>query len=143
MSKSNLVTSAKVCCYINGNMVGRVTAFRWSSDSPRKAAYGLDCNTPYELMPTTSRCSGSVSLLKITGDGGIESLGMAAHSSQMVREKYFSLTIVDRVSDTLLFRADYCSVTNQSWDIAERSLVRGTVSFEGLYWNNDCQSSKT
>lgn len=138
MSKSSVVVAPQVVAYINGKRVGRVFSFRWSSDTPRKSINGLDQLTPQELAPTSARCSGSVGILRTVMDGGIEGLGMTAHSSQVVREKYFSLTLVDRLTDTILFRADKCSVINQSWDVAEKGVVRGMVNWEALEWSNEC-----
>lgn len=139
MSKSTVVTTAEVVCYINGKAIGRVTSFRWSSDTPKKVINGIDNPQPYELAPTNAICQGSVGILRTRGDGGIEALGMAAHSSQLTNEKYWTLTLIDRVTDTLLFRADYCSCTNQSWELAEKSIVRGTVNFSALSWSNECR----
>ena len=143
MGKSSLVTSPKVTCYINGVDTGRVTGFRWTSDTPRNEIFALDSVTPYEEAPTICRCTGSLNLLRTINDGGIEAIGMTAHSSQMVREMYFTLTLIERTTDTLLFRADYCSVINQTWSVEERSIVRGVVNFSGLYWNNECGLSES
>lgn len=142
MSNGFSVPTAACCCYINGKLVGRVTSFRWSSDTPRKDIYGLDSVVPYEIAPTTVSCSGSVGLIRTHADGSIEALGMTAHSSQMERERYFTLTLVDRATDTLLFRADYCAVIGQQWEVPERGLVRGTVNFRALQWNNECLVKK-
>ena len=143
MSRPRVIVAAKVQAYINGVQIGRVTSFRWSSDTPRKAIMGLDSPTPVELAPTIARCTGSLGLLRTVLDGGIEALGMTAHSSQFVRERYFTLTLVEITSDTLLFRADFCSVTNQSWEVAARGIMTGSVNFEGIYWNNETSVSQS
>ena len=139
MSKSTLLTSPKIVAYINGRALGLVTSFRWSGDTPMKPANGLDNITPLELMPTNARCTGSMGLLRQSLDGGVEARGMTAHSSQVVRERYYTLTLIDRTTDTTIFRADFCMTTNQSWEVPERGFVKGQVNFEALSWSNECK----
>jgi len=141
MPKSRLLSSAKIVCNINGISVGRVKSFRWSSNTPKRKILGLDCATPFELAPTISEITGSLALWRTVLDGGVEGIGMAAQSSQMIRERYFTLTLVDRSTGAVVFRAQFCSVENQSWDIPERGLIQGVVNFSGLHWNNECRPS--
>jgi hypothetical protein len=138
MAKSKVLTSAKVVLYINGKPLGRVTSFRFSSDTPWKEILGVDQNTPFEFAPTTTRCSGSVSLIRTVRDGGIEALGMTTHTSQLSRSKYCTLTLVDRTTDTVIFRADQCVVSNQSWDAQNKGIISGNVNFMALSWSNEC-----
>lgn len=139
MAKSKVLTSAKVVCYINGKPVGRVTSFRFTSDTPWREIIGVDQNTPFEFAPITTRCSGSLTLIRTVRDGGIEALGMTTHTSQLSKAKYCTLTLVDRTTDTIIFRADSCVVSNQSWDAPTRGLVTGSVSFMALGWSNECE----
>lgn len=141
MAKSKILSSAKIVCYVNGKMMGRVTSFRWSVESPRKALGGIDTASAVELAPTTIRCTGSLGLLRLSLDGGIEEPGMTAPSDQYVRERYFTLTLIDRTTGQIVFRADRCSVTAQSWDVPEKAFVRGQVSFETMQWGNECRPS--
>ena len=142
MSNALTITSASVVAYINGKICGRVVSFRWSSATPRKKIIGIDSGVPQELAPTTFMCSGTLELLRTHLDGGVEALGMTAHSSQVVREKMFTLTIIDRLTDTQLFRADYCSVEDQQWSIPQKGIVMGTINWSALQWNNECHLVK-
>jgi hypothetical protein len=142
VARSHLVTGAKVRLFINGKPFGRVTGFTWTSDTPKKAIYGVDSAQPYELAPTMTRCTGSLSVLKLGGDGGAEGAGVAAPYPDLSREKYFTLTLVEIRSDLILFRANRCSLVNQSWSVPVRGLVSGSFSFEAIEWDNEV-SAKT
>ena len=81
--------------------------------------------------------TGKIGLFRTVGDGGIEGSGFTANYEQLSREKYFSLALIERTSDTVIFRADYCSVISQDWDASERSILRGSLEFEALDWSNE------
>lgn len=128
--------------YVNNRPYGKVTGFRWSSNTPREALYGIDAMDPIELAPTRTKISGTLALLRTLGDGGAEGAGFTAPYEQLSREKYFSLYLLDLQTDKTIFRADYCSVTNQSWDIGARELIKGSLEFEALDWSNEVHSNE-
>lgn len=137
MAASRLLTAARVIAYVNGRPYAAVISVKFDSATPKKAAYGIDSGEPFELMPTTTKIGGTMMLLRTVGDGGPEGNGLVAEFSLVPREKYFTLALVDRLTDTLIFRADQCSVLNQSWDIPAKGLAMGSLSFEALTWNNE------
>jgi hypothetical protein len=137
VARSHLVTGAKVKLFINGKPYGRVTSFRWSSETPKRPITGIDSIQAFELAPTTSRCTGSVSVLKISADGGAEGAGMAAPLPDLSRERYFSLTLIEYNTDLVLFRASRCTLQTQSWDAPARGFVTGSFSFEAIEWDNE------
>lgn len=141
MARSQLVTGAKVILYINGNPYAMVTSFRWDSATPKRAIYGLDSATPYELAPGQTKITGSIGLVRLSGDGGLEGAGIVAPAPQAIREKYFTIQLVDRSTDTQLFAADKCSVLNQGWEVGAKGLMSGNMSFEALAWNNESKSA--
>ena len=141
MAKSLIITGPKVFLFINGIKVGRVFSFSWSSSTPKKPIYGLDSNEPYELAPTTTSITGSVSVYKFTGDGGAEGAGMTPTNPNIPSEKYFTLMLMDQVSSNVIFRADQCSVLGQNWSVAVRGLLTGNISFQALSWSNETASA--
>jgi hypothetical protein len=62
---------------------------------------------------------------------------MTTDFANLPRERYFSVMIIERKSDRVLFAADRCSVISQSWQMGAKSMVTGTVEFEGLDWYNE------
>lgn len=137
MAQSHLVTAAKVKLYINGKPFGRVNGFSWASETPRRPIYGVDSTQPYELAVTTTRCTGTISVMKITADGGAEGAGVTAPYPEISRERYFSLALIEIGSDLVIFQADRCSLVSQSWNAPARGLITGSFSFEAIDWTNE------
>ena len=137
MASSLLLSGAKVLCYVNGVLAGACTSFSWSSQSPKRPLQGLDVLAPVELIPGPVSVSGSLSLVRQSNDGGAEALGLSALFGDV--EKYYVLALVDRTNGQTLFQARQCQSQSQSWDVRPQQLVRGQVSFIGLYWNNEAQ----
>jgi hypothetical protein len=137
MSKGYTVTAARVLCYINGRLIGKVTTFRWNIETAKDEIRGVDSAFPFELAPGATRISGTLNLIKLVGDGGAEGLGMTAPEGHAITEQYFTLALVERLSDTTVFEAPFCSVTSQSWDAQSKGRVEGSISFRALTWNNE------
>jgi len=140
MSRPKIIVGAHVLCSINGKLLGQVTSFLWTSTTTKKAIYALDLGQPYELAPTITRIIGTLGILRTLGDGGAEGPGITPSVEDVPRERYFTILLTERGSDTVLFRADNCSVQEQSWDIPTRGLVTGTIIFESLTWENETKS---
>jgi hypothetical protein len=136
------MVGAGVVLYVNNRPFGKVTGFRFQSATPRDATYGIDALDPIELAPTRTKINGTLSLLRTLGDGGAEGAGFTAPYEYLSRERYFSLALIDRQSDSVIFRADYCSVTNQSWDVQPKEQIKGVLEFEALDWSNEVHSNE-
>lgn len=137
MARSQIVTAPKVKLYINGKLFGRVTGFNWTSETPRSSKYGLDSMQPYEIAPTITRGSGTMNVLRLSGDGGAEGAGVVAPLPEISAEKYFSVTLIEIGTEFTIFQARRCSLTSQSWNIAVRSVVAGSFSFDFIDFSNE------
>lgn len=131
------MTGAHVLLYINGRPFGRVIDFKFAETTPHREIRGIDEIEPVELAPTSASITGSIGVIRRLADGGAEGAGMKALMANLARSKYFTIMLVERTTDTQLFRADYCSVTSQSWDVPIRARVNGTINFSALTWNNE------
>ena len=134
---SGLVTGARTVVYINGHPYAYVTSFAYSCSTPHIPTAGLDVPTIIELAPTGNQLTGSMGLLRASGTGGLEGAGISYHYSVLPRGKYFSLAIIDRLNDVLLFSADRCVVQAQNWSIPSAGKMTGSVSFMALDWYNE------
>lgn len=134
---SRLVVGSRVFLYINGQKWAKCTGFEFESITPYKAAMGLDIPDPFELMSTTNQIRGQFTCLRAVGDGGLEAIGLTAPFTFSPLQKYFSVTVVDRQYDMILFQAKECSVLSQKWQIAAKGMMGGQVLFEGLNWVNE------
>lgn len=135
--RSRLVSGAKVLCYVNGQLLARVTEFSFNIDTPIKEVRGVDSPIPYELAVTHGRCTFSMSLLRTVSDGGAEGVGLSAPFEDISNQKYFSVMLIERTSDTVIFQADFCMAQNQSWSAPAKGLMMGKLSATSLAWNNE------
>lgn len=135
--RSRVIAGAKVICYINGQVFARVTGFAFSIDTPIKEIRGLDSPIPYELAVTHGRCVFTMNLVRTIGDGGAEGSGMSAPFEDIANQKYFSVMLIERSSDTVLFQADFCMAQSQSWDAPAKGLMSGRLAATALSYNNE------
>lgn len=122
--------------FINGRAYTPVTAIRWTASSSRHEINGIDQSIPFELVTGVCSVNGSLEILRIRDAGGIQGPGIAAPERLILQERYFSLTVIDRISDTVLLQINEASVTDENWQ-AGRGQVSGSVGFKGIAWQND------
>ena len=140
MTRARTITGAGVVCRINGTILGRVRGLDFGAAAPRKPVYGIDSLTPQELLTTTVKISGRIRLYRTVADGGAEGAGVVAGLPDLTRERYFSIQLIERGSDTVIFEAWHCSCTNQTWSVPDRGIIEGTVDFEALDFRNELHS---
>lgn len=127
---------ARVFLYINGSLVGLVTDFSFSSSTPSVDISGIDVDYPIELGSGQVKTTGSFSIYKLITDSGAQSYGLTTTPIYTNIQKYVTLTLIDRGIDTVIFQADYAKVTNESWQVATKSMMTGNITFEALTWVN-------
>jgi hypothetical protein len=137
---NQLLVGAHLKVYVNGGPFGRTADFSWEESTPRRETAVVDYLPPWELEQGSVSVRASMTIYRMHMDGGIENAGLKAVWADLPREKYFSLLLIDRVTDTVVFRADRCSVEHQSWR-ATRGYVMGSVSIKALDWSNETQAS--
>lgn len=137
MARPRIVVAARILCYINGRLLGRVAEFSWNGEAAHKAARGVDDPTAQEFMPTTLGMSGTMRILRTIGDGGAQGAGITVPQSLVSREKYFTVVLVERETDSTLFRATECVANSESWAVVAKGIVQGNISFVGRTWSNE------
>lgn len=135
-----LITGAHVVLFVNGALYGQVMGFSWNSSTPHKEIEGLDMTVPSELAPTRGRAGGTIDLYRVIGDGGAEGAGLAVSYTNLPKAKYFSLMMVERLSNSVIFRADYCTGEQQQWRAVPKSFMTGSLTFKAIGWNNEVTS---
>lgn len=137
MARTLTIAGAQINVYLNGSRLNQVTSFSLHSSEHRREVYAVDQNEPYELIPTQSRVQGTLHLYRILNDGGAQGLGMSGGIDNMVNERYFTLLVTDRNSDSVIFQASECALNDESWDMSARGVVTGVVDFTAITWNNE------
>jgi hypothetical protein len=105
--------------------------------STRRHLHTIDTLQPAELVPLSTEVGGTLTVYKLKNDGGVEGAGLAAEFKNLVMGKNFSLALVDRSTDTVIFNFPQCSVESQNWDFNTKRYVVGQIGFSALSWNNE------
>jgi hypothetical protein len=138
-----IVAAAQVLLYINGAEYAKVSAFSFSVSTPKKEIRGIDSTDPTEYAVTTQTVTGQMEVYRQPADGGFEGTGIAAPLQYLSQEKYFSLAIVDQLTNATMFSALNCTIENQSWSFQSRALITGTMQFKALTYSNEVSNITT
>jgi hypothetical protein len=135
--KPRLLASARILVSINGRLYGRCGGISWSAATPKKAARGVD--TPYvqEYMPTTFEVSGTMTIYRMVGDGGLEGAGIQALQTDLSREKYITIQLIERETDSTILQINQATVQGQSWNAIAKGLLMGQFNFSGIIFTNE------
>lgn len=134
---SRLLVGSCVVCYINGTLFAKVSNIQLRMTSAKRHLHTIDTLQPAELVPLSTEVGGTLTVFRLRNDGGVEGAGLAAEFKNLVMGKNFSLALVDRGSDTIIFNLPQCSVESQNWDINTKRYLIGQIGFSALSWNNE------
>jgi hypothetical protein len=140
MGAAQVIVGAGLKCSINGVSVGESTSFEFISETPKREIRGLDCPDPYEIAHTTTKVRGTIGLYRLSRRGGLEGYGIVSNFHNMHREKYVTITLVDRRTDQTVFQCIDAVITSQSWRASARGIMTGSFTFEGISWVNEIES---
>lgn len=143
MASGNIVVGAHCRVSINGQAYGRTIRARFRSSTPNRSVNTIDSWVPIEFVPQQTEFTGNLSVYRLHADGGVQATGIAPTYPDLTLGKYFSILVLDRFSDTVLFRSDRCVLLEEDWDIPTRGFVTGSLSFRGISWSNEVQSKLT
>lgn len=133
---NRIQVGANTICWINGQRWGAVTGFSYQQSSPRAEERGIDSMEMFELSPTVVSVQGTIQLLMIRDQEGLEGRQITAGLPYISTEHYFSIMLQDRSSGFIIMRIDNASVEGQSWAVMAKSFVQGQFSFKGLMAKN-------
>lgn len=137
MATSKVLTGARLILLVNGLPFAKISEFGFSSDAPVRAIHGIDQIEAFELASTTAGVSGSMQIYRLAGDGGAEGAGITTPFPDLSRARYFSIAVLDRLRDQVIFEARRCSLTSQAWSMAARGIVTGHLNWVGIDWTNE------
>ena len=139
MAISNLVTSAHCVAYINSVAFARCSGLSVEIATPRKEIRGIDVLQPVEIIPTGLSMHGTLQVYKMHDDAGAEAMGLLATWEKATKEKYFSLMVLDRATDGVIFQVGRCCVVSQSWNISPKQFVMGSITWTGFDYSNNAE----
>lgn len=140
---SKILGAGNLVVYINSRPFGIVHSWALNDSTPSQELGGVDTPDVVELAPTVERVGGTMGVWRLAGDGGTEGAGLKPHSLQLARGRYFSMLVIDRVTKTVFFQADRCRVESAAWQVVVKDLVRGTISWKAIRFNNEIPNTGT
>lgn len=80
-------------------------------------------------------------MYRLKGDGGAEGAQLTTDFPDLVRQRYFTVALIERTTGEVLFSADRCALVSQGWNAPGRGFVIGQLSFKALEANNSVPSA--
>lgn len=137
MQRPRLIGSPQVLVYINGQPFGKCTSFQWTSITAHKEIEGVDQLFPFELAPTTTMVTFQMGVLRLLADGGMQAAGIVPQQQHLSQEKYFTVQLVERKTNTTLFLSVMNVCDSEVWSITPKGLLAGQVVCKGITWVNE------
>jgi hypothetical protein len=136
-NRPKLVVAAAVNIYINGKLFGLCTSFSWTSNTQRKEIQCIDIAHAVELAATRTSVVWQMGVLRTRGDGGMQGASVVANQANVIKEKYFTILLVERTTNLPIFKADLCNTDSENWVLTAKGLMAGTVQGKGITWVNE------
>lgn len=139
MAYSKIISGANAKIYINNRPFGLATSFSVDVDVSREPEYGIDQLEAFELTPGRISVNGQIQYIKRRMDGGLTGRGFAAPLDRLALEKYISITLIDRLTDKIVFKIDRAAISKHSLSGEARSILRGNFVFSGIYFADESE----
>ncbi len=132
MGAPKQIRSADLIIYINNAPFGTATGFRYTVDEGQRPIYGIDRNTPFEIASGQVAVKGNIDVLRVRTEAGLEAVGIGIPENKVLLKRYFSMSIIDRATDTTILAIPEASCGNQNWQANAKGELTGSFAFEGL-----------
>lgn len=137
MARPRIIAAARILVVINGNLYGRCGSISWNVANPKKSIRSVDSPFVQEYAPTTLEVTGSMTIYRLINDGGLEGAGISAPMIDQSREKYVTIQLIERETDTTLLQINQAAIQGQSWNAVAKGLLMGQFSFTGIIFTNE------
>lgn len=130
-SPSTTATAANVQVILNNKVVGFCTAASWSIEYGNKPINALDSIVPVEIMPTSYKCTFSLSGVRIL-QKSFENLGFTSYPGVNLTAPYASLAIIERLSGTPMLNILAATIDSFDTQIQAKGLVTFSLTGTGF-----------
>jgi hypothetical protein len=134
---TSLIAAPHLKVFINGRLLGWAFGIHYKKRTPVRELFGIDCSIPSELAFTTYHVQGTIQIYRGRYQGEAEGLGMSAFANKLLRQKYITIEVVDRITDCVISKFLECVIIDQDWNVAPKGLLSGTFSFLGIDASNE------
>lgn len=138
---SRIITGASAKLYVNGRPYALVTSYSFTIDYNVEQLRGVDFPLPFELAPGAVSVTGTMSLERLAGKGGSRGAGLTVQVTDVARQQYFSILLIERQTKTAVFKCDFCLSQNESWTVGAKGRMTGNLSLVGIGFSDDSSSA--
>lgn len=132
MARAKILTGARAKVMVNGNLVGLFSQCTWSIRQGKDPAFILGRYNPAEIVPTTQEpVQISLSGYRVV-DAGPYKVANATLLKNLLSEEDFSIAILDRQTNKLIFTAVGCRVQGWSSGVAARGVSDIRIDITGI-----------
>jgi hypothetical protein len=136
---SKVLEGATVKVFVNGSLLGWAAGINLRIRTPVRQAHGIDSSTAFEAIPTTYSVTATMTVYRGRHSGGAEGAGLAASGENLLKQKYATIELVDRLSNAVIAKLTECMVTDQAWSYLPKQLVTGQISLDGINHQNESE----
>lgn len=138
MGQTFSIAGAHLKVYVNSQLLGYVIGTpTWNVRSEWGRLRELDSVLTRQLAPRFYEVSATIQVLRGRSTGGLEGAGLVPTAEAMLRQKYLTIEIQDRITQDIVYRAVQCAVQQQQWQMNARGIVTGTFNFDGITFANE------
>lgn len=120
----------------NGAVCGTIQSANWTIDYGVKPIYEIDRVVPREIMPGTYSCSFRISGVKVMAQN-FDETGLTAAPGTNYLQPYITFALLDRLTNVPLVNIEAGMITNISFDVSEKSVMKFDLAGVGFAALND------
>ena len=84
------------------------------------------------MAPATYGVSANFAVISSRVLLGLEGAGITVYADALPRQKYTTITILDRITDKIVFQTERSVVETQSWSVQPKGVVTGQFTIRGI-----------
>jgi len=123
--------------YVGGKLYPEVQSITWTNDYGENSIFGIDSPYAQEITTTQVTVKGTVNGLRIKLTGGLQGYELRTKINQILHAPYISLRVRDRRSDTDIFWVPQMKVSNETYTIPAKGVVKVNFNFIGIIPYNE------
>jgi len=124
-------SGARCILRVNGNILAFATGISWTIHTEAEEITTIDSYMPHELAPNRVKVNGTISGLRIPGNGPGYNL-MQANMLNFAHQKYIDIEVRDSQTDNLIFQTNKALITRRSESVRSEGMAEMTLDFMAI-----------
>ena len=141
----SVLTGAGVKLLINGAVVGFATGITINRSQNVKYIYEIDSPYAIEIMPTSYTVGGTLTGIRLRGNGGLDGPGIMGLSNiqDLFFQKYCNIEVIDRQTSKINYSIQNVLFDQDSWAINSKNVITFSANFKGIYMQTEVGGADT